>query len=147
MFFAREVIKSGIEYKNIVSFCNLFVLKIQKNSSFFIKSCKIICICCQYSYKIPCSYFYIYYGQEKMTKKMLAVAALAGVAVLAGCGTHTEEAVVTGDVVTGTESVEMMTGAEEVVTGEILDVTEEATTGAEETTVATGDFVVETVAE
>ena len=36
-----------------------------------------------------------------MTKKMLAVAALAGVAVLAGCGSHTEEAVVTGDVTTG----------------------------------------------
>lgn len=72
-----------------------------------------------------------------MTKKMLAVAALAGVAVLAGCGSHTEEAVVTGDVTTGAEVVEMMTGDEMTV----------ATTGDEMTGATTGDFVVETTAQ
>lgn len=79
-----------------------------------------------------------------MTKKMLAVAALAGVAVLAGCGTHTEEPViVTGDVNTGVEVVETMTGAEEVLSGEAVEVS-----GTTETAeVATGDFVVEASAE
>ena len=72
-----------------------------------------------------------------MTKKMLAVAALAGVAVLAGCGSHTEEAVVTGDVTTGAEVVEMMTGDEMTV----------ATTGDEMTGATTGDFVVEATAQ
>ena len=72
-----------------------------------------------------------------MTKKMLAVAALAGVAVLAGCGSHTEEAVVTGDVTTGAEVVEMMTGDEATV----------ATSGDEATVATTGDFVVETTAQ
>lgn len=84
-----------------------------------------------------------------MTKKMLAVAAFAAVAVLAGCGNHNEE-VLTGDVTTGTELVEVMTGevvAEEVLTGEV--VVEEVLTGeavevvAEE--VVTGDVVVETI--
>ncbi len=70
-----------------------------------------------------------------MTKKMLAVAALAGVAVLAGCGTKTEEVVVTGDVNTGVEVVETMTGAEEVLSGEAVEVS-----GTTETAeVATGD--------
>ena len=78
-----------------------------------------------------------------MTKKMLAVAALAGVAVLAGCGTKTEEVVVTGDVNTGVEVVETMTGAEEVLSGEAVEVS-----GTTETAeVATGDFVVEARAE
>ncbi|MBB1543352.1 MAG: hypothetical protein HG456_001120 [candidate division SR1 bacterium] len=78
-----------------------------------------------------------------MTKKMLAVAALAGVAVLAGCGTKTEEVVVTGDVNTGVEVVETMTGAEEVLSGEAVEVS-----GTTETAeVATGDFVVEASAE
>lgn len=78
-----------------------------------------------------------------MTKKMLAVAALAGVAVLAGCGTQTEEVVVTGDVNTGVEVVETMTGAEEVLSGEAVEVS-----GTTETAeVATGDFVVEASAE
>ena len=79
-----------------------------------------------------------------MTKKMLAVAALAGVAVLAGCGTHTEEPViVTGDVNTGVEVVETMTGAEEVLSGEAVEVS-----GTTETAeIATGDFVVEASAE
>ena len=78
-----------------------------------------------------------------MTKKMLAVAALAGVAVLAGCGTKTEEVVVTGDVNTGVEVVETMTGAEEVLSGEVVEVS-----GTTETAeVATGDFVVEASAE
>ena len=72
-----------------------------------------------------------------MTKKMLAVAALAGVAVLAGCGSHTEEAVVTGDVTTGAEVVEMMTGDEMTV----------ATTGNEVAGATTGDFVVEATAQ
>ena len=72
-----------------------------------------------------------------MTKKMLAVAALAGVAVLAGCGTKTDEVVVTGDVNTGVEVVETMTGAEEVLSGEAVEVS-----GTTETAeVATGDFV------
>ena len=74
---------------------------------------------------------------------MLAVAALAGVAVLAGCGTHTEEVVVTGDVNTGVEVVETMTGAEEVLSGEAVEVS-----GTTETAeIATGDFVVEASAE
>ncbi len=74
---------------------------------------------------------------------MLAVAALAGVAVLAGCGTKTEEVVVTGDVNTGVEVVETMTGAEEVLSGEAVEVS-----GTTETAeVATGDFVVEASAE
>ena len=74
---------------------------------------------------------------------MLAVAALAGVAVLAGCGTKTEEVVVTGDVNTGGEVVETMTGAEEVLSGEAVEVS-----GTTETAeVATGDFVVEASAE
>jgi len=78
-----------------------------------------------------------------MTKKMLAVAALAGVAVLAGCGTKTEEVVGTGDVNTGVEVVETMTGAEEVLSGEAVEVS-----GTTETAeVATGDFVVEASAE
>ena len=78
-----------------------------------------------------------------MTKKMLAVAALAGVAVLAGCGTHTEEPVIVGDVNTGVEVVETMTGAEEVLSGEAVEVS-----GTTETAeVATGDFVVEASAE
>ena len=78
-----------------------------------------------------------------MTKKMLAVAALAGVAVLAGCGTQTEEVVVTGDVNTGVEVVETMTGAEEVLSGEAVEVS-----GTTETAeIATGDFVVEASAE
>ena len=72
-----------------------------------------------------------------MTKKMLAVAALAGVAVLAGCGTHTEEPViVTGDVNTGMEMVEVMTGDVDTMSGEAVEAT-----GHEETAeVATGDF-------
>lgn len=79
-----------------------------------------------------------------MTKKMLAVAALAGVAVLAGCGTHTEEPViVTGDVNTGMEMVEVMTGDVETMSGEAVEVTEATGT----TEVATGDFVVEASAE
>lgn len=79
-----------------------------------------------------------------MTKKMLAVAALAGVAVLAGCGTHTEEPViVTGDVNTGMEMVEVMTGDVDTMSGEAVEVTE--ATGTVE--VATGDFVVEASAE
>lgn len=78
-----------------------------------------------------------------MTKKMLAVAALAGVAVLAGCGTHTEEVVVTGDVNTGVEMVEVMTGDVDTMSGEAVEVTE--ATGTAE--VATGDFVVEASAE
>lgn len=74
---------------------------------------------------------------------MLAVAALAGVAVLAGCGTKTEEVVVTGDVNTGVEVVETMTGAEEVLSGEAVEVS-----GTTETAeIATGDFVVEASAE
>ena len=74
---------------------------------------------------------------------MLAVAALAGVAVLAGCGTKTEEVVVTGDVNTGVEVVETMTGAEEVLSGAAVEVS-----GTTETAeVATGDFVVEASAE
>lgn len=74
---------------------------------------------------------------------MLAVAALAGVAVLAGCGTQTEEVVVTGDVNTGVEVVETMTGAEEVLSGEAVEVS-----GTTETAeIATGDFVVEASAE
>ena len=78
-----------------------------------------------------------------MTQKMLAVAALAGVAVLAGCGTQTEEVVVTGDVNTGVEVVETMTGAEEVLSGEAVEVS-----GTTETAeIATGDFVVEASAE
>lgn len=78
-----------------------------------------------------------------MTKKMLAVAALAGVAVLAGCGTKTEEVVVTGDVNTGVEVVETMTGAGEVLSGEAVEVS-----GTTETAeIATGDFVVEASAE
>ena len=81
-----------------------------------------------------------------MTKKMLAVAALAGVAVLAGCGTHTEEVVVTGDVNTGVEMVEVMTGDVDTMSGEAVEVS--GTTGDEETAeVATGDFVVEASAE
>lgn len=78
-----------------------------------------------------------------MTKKMLAVAALAGVAVLAGCGTQTEEVVVTGDVNTGVEMVEVMTGDVDTMSGEAVEVTE--ATGTAE--VATGDFVVEASAE
>lgn len=78
-----------------------------------------------------------------MTKKMLAVAALAGVAVLAGCGTHTEEVVVTGDVNTGVEMVEVMTGDVDTMSGEAVEVTE--ATGTAEVT--TGDFVVEASAE
>lgn len=78
-----------------------------------------------------------------MTKKMLAVAALAGVAVLAGCGTHTEEVVVTGDVNTGVEMVEVMTGDVDTMSGEAVEVS-----GTTETAeVATGDFVVEASAE
>ena len=78
-----------------------------------------------------------------MTKKMLAVAALAGVAVLAGCGTHTEEPViVTGDVNTGMEMVEVMTGDVDTMSGEAVEVSAEDT-GA----LATGDFIVETSAE
>lgn len=78
-----------------------------------------------------------------MTKKMLAVAALAGVAVLAGCGTHTEEPViVTGDVNTGMEMVEVMTGDVDTMSGEVVEVSAEDT-GA----VTTGDFIVETSAE
>ncbi len=82
-----------------------------------------------------------------MTKKMLAVAALAGVAVLAGCGTHTEEPViVTGDVNTGMEMVEVMTGDVDTMSGEAVEVS--GTTGDEETAeVVTGDFVVEASAE
>lgn len=74
---------------------------------------------------------------------MLAVAALAGVAVLAGCGTQTEEVVVTGDVNTGVEMVEVMTGDVDTMSGEAVEVTE--ATGTAE--VATGDFVVEASAE
>ena len=78
-----------------------------------------------------------------MTKKMLAVAALAGVAVLAGCGTHTEEPViVTGDVNTGMEMVEVMTGDVDTMSGEAVEVSAEDT-GA----VTTGDFIVETISE
>ena len=78
-----------------------------------------------------------------MTKKMLAVAALAGVAVLAGCGTHTDEPViVTGDVNTGMEMVEVMTGDVDTMSGEAVEVSAEDT-GA----VTTGDFIVETSAE
>lgn len=78
-----------------------------------------------------------------MTKKMLAVAALAGVAVLAGCGTQTEEVVVTGDVNTGVEMVEVMTGDVDTMSGEAVEVS-----GTTETAeVATGDFVVEASAE
>lgn len=78
-----------------------------------------------------------------MTKKMLAVAALAGVAVLAGCGTHTEEPViVTGDVNTGMEMVEVMTGDVDTMSGEAVEVSTEDT-GA----VTTGDFIVETISE
>ena len=78
-----------------------------------------------------------------MTKKMLAVAALAGVAVLAGCGTHTEEPViVTGDVNTGMEMVEVMTGDVDTMSGEAVEVSAEDT-GA----VTTGDFIVATSAE
>ena len=74
---------------------------------------------------------------------MLAVAALAGVAVLAGCGTHTEEPViVTGDVNTGMEMVEVMTGDVDTMSGEAVEVSAEDTE-----TVATGDFIVETSAE
>ena len=74
---------------------------------------------------------------------MLAVAALAGVAVLAGCGTHTEEVVVTGDVNTGVEMVEVMTGDVDTMSGEAVEVS-----GTTETAeVATGDFVVEASAE
>lgn len=78
---------------------------------------------------------------------MLAVAALAGVAVLAGCGTHTEEPViVTGDVNTGMEMVEVMTGDVDTMSGEAVEVS--GTTGDEKTAeVATGDFVVEASAE
>ena len=81
-----------------------------------------------------------------MTKKMLAVAALAGVAVLAGCGSHTEEAVVTGDVTTGAEVVEMMTGDEATVATSGDEATV-ATSGDEATVATTGDFVVETTAQ
>ena len=71
-----------------------------------------------------------------MTKKMLAVAALAGVAVLAGCGT----------VNTGMEMVEVMTGDVDTMSGEAVEVS--GTTGDEKTAeVATGDFVVEASAE
>ena len=78
-----------------------------------------------------------------MTKKMLAVAALAGVAVLDGCGTHTEEPViVTGDVNTGMEMVEVMTGDVDTMSGEAVEVSTEDT-GA----VTTGDFIVETISE
>lgn len=78
-----------------------------------------------------------------MTKKMLAVAALAGVAVLAGCGTHTEEPViVTGDVNTGMEMVEVMTGDVDTMSGEAVEVSTEGTG-----TVTTGDFIVETISE
>ena len=74
---------------------------------------------------------------------MLAVAALAGVAVLAGCGTHTDEPViVTGDVNTGMEMVEVMTGDVDTMSGEAVEVSAEDT-GA----VTTGDFIVETSAE
>jgi len=74
---------------------------------------------------------------------MLAVAALAGVAVLAGCGTHTEEPViVTGDVNTGMEMVEVMTGDVDTMSGEAVEVSTEDT-GA----VTTGDFIVETISE
>ena len=78
-----------------------------------------------------------------MTKKMLAVAALAGVAVLAGCGTHTDKPViVTGDVNTGMEMVEVMTGDVDTMSGEAVEVSAEDT-GA----VTTGDFIVETISE
>ena len=78
-----------------------------------------------------------------MTKKMLAVAALAGVAVLAGCGTHTEEPViVTGDVNTGMEMVEVMTGDVDTMSGEAVEVSAEDTEA-----VTTGDFIVETTSE
>lgn len=78
-----------------------------------------------------------------MTKKMLAVAALAGVAVLAGCGTHTDEPVIiTGDVNTGMEMVEVMTGDVDTMSGEAVEVSAEDT-GA----VTTGDFIVETISE
>lgn len=81
-----------------------------------------------------------------MTKKMLAVAALAGVAVLAGCGSHTDEAVVTGDVTTGTEVVEVMTGDEMAVEATSGDEMTVATTG-DEMAATTGDFVVESTAQ
>ena len=81
-----------------------------------------------------------------MTKKMLAVAALAGVAVLAGCGSHTDEAVVTGDVTTGTEVVEVMTGDEMAVEATSGDEMTVATTG-DEMAATTGDFVVEATAQ
>ena len=74
---------------------------------------------------------------------MLAVAALASVAVLAGCGTHTEEPViVTGDVNTGVEMVEIITGDVDTLSGEAVEVSTEDT-GA----VTTGDFIVETISE
>ena len=82
-----------------------------------------------------------------MTKKMLAVAALAGVAVLAGCGSHTEETVVTGDVTTGAEVVEMMTGDEMAVEATSGDEMTVATTGDEVAGATTGDFVVEATAQ
>ena len=81
-----------------------------------------------------------------MTKKMLAVAALAGVAVLAGCGSHTDEAVVTGDVTTGTEVVEVMTGDEMAVEATSGDEMTVATSG-DEMAATTGDFVVESTAQ
>ena len=81
-----------------------------------------------------------------MTKKMLAVAALAGVAVLAGCGSHTDEAVVTGDVTTGTEVVEVMTGDEMAVEATSGDEMTVATTG-DEMAATTGDFVVESTSQ
>lgn len=77
---------------------------------------------------------------------MLAVAALAGVAVLAGCGSHTDEAVVTGDVTTGTEVVEVMTGDEMAVEATSGDEMTVATTG-DEMAATTGDFVVESTAQ
>ena len=74
---------------------------------------------------------------------MLAVAALAGVAVLAGCGTTEEPVIVTGDVNTGMEMVEVMTGDVDTMSGEAVEVS-----GTTETAeVATGDFVVEASAE
>lgn len=85
-----------------------------------------------------------------MTKKMmLALVAMASVAVLAGCGTHTEETVT--DATTG-EVVETMTGevmeVVETMTGETMDVVvEEPTTGEVAAPETTEEVAVEVTTE
>lgn len=139
--------KSALSIKKY--WCISIENKLKNQILFFLKKTQKT-IAFPLGFRIRMSFIFLYYYElGKMTKKMLAVAAFAAVAVLAGCGTYTEE-VLTGDVVTGDvvveEVVETLTGdvvVEEVTTG---DVVVDVVTGdvvAEEVT--TGDVVVETL--